>query len=219
MHYDMSRLDGAGCYRILGACVTPRPIAWVSSLSAQGILNVAPFSFFNAIGNAPPTVALGFVAHPEGRLKDTPANILATGEFVINLVDEANAESMNLTSIDAPTEIDEGALAGLRMVPSETVRPPRIEAAPVSFECRTLHWLETGPHQVAVIGQVISAHIRDEYLIDPKRITIDTASMRLISRLHGAGYYGRQTDTFEMLRSNWNNHPASGQANGQARER
>lgn len=206
MQFDMSALNRSQRYRIIGQCVTPRPIAWVSTLSAAGVVNLAPFSFFNALGDDPPTVVLGMVAHAEGRLKDTPANIRETGEFVIHLVSEAQGETMNLTSIDAPAGIDESRLAGVAMTPSAVVGPPRIAAAPVSFECRTLHWIETGPHQVAIIGEIMLAHVHDDYLIDPDRIVIDVPAMQLIARLHGSGWYGRQTDMFEMLRPRWSDH-------------
>ena len=92
--------------------MTPRPIAWVTTLSEDGVINAAPYSFFNVLGHEPPTLALGLLAG-KGRFKDTATNILATGEFVVNLVSEANAEAMNVTCIDAPPDIDELALAGL----------------------------------------------------------------------------------------------------------
>lgn len=203
MQFDMKALDKGRRYKIIGSCITPRPIAWVSSLSADGTLNVSPFSFFNALGDDPPVVALGMVAHPEARLKDTPSNIQATGEFVINLVNEGNAEAMNLTSIDAPQGFDESTLAGLSMAPSTAVKPPRIANAPVSFECRLVHWLETGRNQVAIIAEVVHAHVADEFLLDRDRVLIDVPAMKLIARLHGAGWYGRQTDVFEMLRPRW----------------
>jgi flavin reductase (DIM6/NTAB) family NADH-FMN oxidoreductase RutF len=203
MQFDMRALDKSRRYKILGACVTPRPIAWISSQSAEGMINVSPFSFFTALGDDPPTIVVGMVAHPERRLKDTPSNIRELGEFVVNLVGEHDAAAMNLTSIDAPSGVNEAELAGLVMVPSLGVAPPRIGSAPVSFECRVLHWIETGPHQVAIIAEIIHAHVRDEFLLDPDRLTIDVPAMKLIARLHGAGWYARQTDMFEMLRPRW----------------
>lgn len=200
MQFNMRELDRRQRYKIIGQCVTPRPIAWVSTLSTDGAPNLAPFSFFNALGDDPPTIALGMAAHPDGRLKDTPTNIRETGEFVVNLVDEAHAEAMNLTSIDVSPDTDESRLVDLKMVPCTTIKPARISTAPVSFECRTLHWIETGKNQVAIIGEVLHVHIADQYLIDLERILIDVPAMKLIARLHGAGWYGRQTDQFEMLR-------------------
>ncbi|PZU06392.1 flavin reductase family protein [Sphingomonas sp.] len=203
MDFDMRALPKASRYKILGSCVTPRPIAWVTSLSVDGVANAAPYSFFNVLGDDPPTIALGLLAHAELRLKDTAANIRARGEFVVNLVDEAHAEAMNLTCIDAPPEIDEFVLAGLEPAASVAVAPPRIASAPVSFECRSLHLIETGPRQIAVIAEVLHAHIRDEFVLDAENHYIDSPGMRLIARLHGSGWYSRQSATFQMKRPVW----------------
>src|SRR4051812_38968386 len=112
MLFDMETLEAQNRYKILTATVTPRPIAWVTTRSEDGIVNAAPYSFFNVLGHEPPTLAIGMLADP-GRFKDPATNILATGEFVVNLVSEANAAAMNVPCIDAPAEVDELALAGL----------------------------------------------------------------------------------------------------------
>ncbi|RZF63515.1 flavin reductase family protein [Sphingomonas populi] len=203
MKFDMGVLDRASRYRILGSCITPRPIAWITSMSTDGHLNVAPFSFFNLLGDDPPVVAVGMVAHSEDRLKDTPANIRATGEFVIHLVDEGHAAAMNLTSADAPPSFNEAHLAQLELGESDRVSPPRIVTAPAAFECRVLHFIETGAHQIAILAEVVFAHVRDEYIAGERPIRIDVPAMNLIARLHGAGWYSRQTDTFELLRPKW----------------
>jgi flavin reductase (DIM6/NTAB) family NADH-FMN oxidoreductase RutF len=203
MEFDLRALPKDHRYKILGSCVTPRPIAWVTSRSAAGALNAAPYSFFNVLGDEPPTIAIGLLAHGEPRFKDTAANIIETGEFVVNLVDEAHAVAMNITCMDAPPEIDELACAGLETAASVVVAPPRIATAPVSFECRTLHALETGPRQVAVIAEVLYAHIRDALVEDVERLYIDTPGMKLIARMHGAGWYSRQSDLFQMERPTW----------------
>lgn len=200
MDVDMRTLDPARRYKIIGACITPRPIAWVSSLSARGVPNLAPYSFFNAIGNDPPMIALGLVAHPAKGAKDTAGNIRDTGGFVVHLVDEAHADAMNRSSVDHPHGVDEGALLGLDMVSAVTVGAPRIASAPVAFECETRHLIETGPNQFAVLAEIVHAHIADAFVTDAGRLHFDIAAMNLISRLHGAGWYGRQSDRFEMLR-------------------
>ena len=202
MEFDLRALAKAERYKILASCVMPRPIAWVTTRSADGVRNAAPYSFFNVMGDDPPTIALGMLAHPE-RMKDTPANIIATGEFVVNLVDEANAAAMNATCIDAPPEVDEFDLAGIEALPSQTIGPPRIASAPASFECRALHILYTGPNQIAVIGEVLYAHVRDEFVLDPGRFHFDSRAMALIGRTYGAGWYSRQTDQFQMVRPIW----------------
>ncbi len=202
MLFDMETLDAARRYKILTATVTPRPIAWVTTLSADGVVNAAPYSFFNVLGHEPPTLALGLLAG-QGRFKDTATNILATGEFVVNLVSEANAAAMNVTCIDAPPAVDELRLAGLTAVPSHAVRPPRIEQSPVSFECRVLTSLVTGRHQTAVIGRIVRAHVDDAVVQDRERCHIDTPALQLIGRMHGSGWYARCNDLFQMDRPSW----------------
>jgi flavin reductase (DIM6/NTAB) family NADH-FMN oxidoreductase RutF len=202
MLFDMETLPQQDRYKILAASVVPRPIAWVTTRSRDGIVNAAPFSFFNAMGADPPTLALGLIPR-EGRLKDTAANIQQTAEFVVNLVSEANAEAMNLTCIDAPPEVDELELARLTPVPSLKVAPPRIGESPVSFECRLIAALVVGPMQVVVLGRVVCAHIDDAFVLDAKRCHLDTPALRLIGRMHGSGIYVRTADRFEMQRPTW----------------
>jgi flavin reductase (DIM6/NTAB) family NADH-FMN oxidoreductase RutF len=203
MQFDMRALPKSDRYKILGSCVIPRPIAWITSMSQTGVMNAAPYSFFNMLGDDPLTVAIGLMQHGEQRWKDTAANILSTGEFVVNLVDEAHGSAMNVTCMDAPPEVSELVCAGLETVSSILVGPPRIATAPASFECRTLHAIETGPHQLVVIAEVIYGHLRDEYVIDPERLHIDTPAMGLLGRMHGAGWYSRQTDLVQMHRPTW----------------
>lgn len=200
MQFDMEQLSADKRYKLLTATVTPRPIAWVTSQSADGVVNAAPFSFFNVMGHEPPTVTLGLLRKADGGYKDTAANIMATGEFVINLVSEAMAESMNETCTNAPPEVDELQLAGLSAVPSLAVKPPRIAGCPVSFECRSLSSIVTGPCQVIVVATVLRAHIEDEFLLDAERCHIDTPALKLVSRMHGSGWYARSTDLFQLNR-------------------
>ena len=202
MLFDMETLEAQSRYKILTATVTPRPIAWVTTLSEDGVINAAPYSFFNVLGHEPPTLALGLLAG-KGRFKDTAANILATGEFVVNLVSEANAEAMNVTCIDAPPEIDELALAGLTPARSHAVKPPRIAQSPVSFECRVLTSMVTGPRQTVVIGRILCAHVGDAFVQDKERCYIDTEGLGLIGRMHGSGWYVRSTDRFQLDRPVW----------------
>ncbi|MFS8050239.1 flavin reductase family protein [Rhizobium sp. BR 314] len=205
MRFDMSLLSGQERYKILASSIVPRPIAWITSLSADGIRNAAPFSFFNMMGNSPPTVAIGLMPQA-GQLKDTAANILATGEFVINLVDEQNAQAMNLTCIDAPSDVDEIDLAGLSVAPSDTVAPPRISTAPVSMECRMLTSIATGPLQTIIVGEVTMVHIRDDFVLDAGRCYIDTTRLGLIARMHGSGGYLRSGDYFQIDRPVWKDY-------------
>ena len=202
MFYDLRSLGAQNRYKILTATVTPRPIAWITTLSEGGRLNAAPFSFFNVMGHEPPTVAVGILSGAS-RFKDTAENIIATGEFVVNLVSESNAEAMNVTCIDAPPEVDELTLAGLTPALSHAVKPPRIAESPVSFECQVLTSLVTGPRQTIVIGRAVCAHIDDVYVQDRERCHIDTGALRLIARMHGSGWYAKSTDLFQLDRPIW----------------
>lgn len=200
MKFHLRELPKAARYKLMASSITPRPIAWVTSRSNAGVANAAPYSFFNMMGDDPPTIALGLLCSGEGGFKDTATNIRETGEFVINLVSENQAEAMNITCMDAPPEVDELTCAGLTTLPSAAVTPPRIAGAPVSFECRTLHLLETGPGQSVVIGEVLVVHIDDAFILDPERHHLDTVAMKLIARMHGSGWYARTTDLFQMAR-------------------
>jgi flavin reductase (DIM6/NTAB) family NADH-FMN oxidoreductase RutF len=175
----------------------------VTTRSLAGVVNAAPYSFFNAMGHAPPIVVLGILAHAEGRLKDTGQNIHDTGEFVVNLVPEQLAAAMNITCSDAPPDVDETRLAGLALAPSEVVGPPRLAQSPVSFECRTHSFLRVGGNQVLVVGEVQIAHLADEILLDPDRCHVDTPAMELIGRMHGSGWYVRTGDLFHMARPSY----------------
>ncbi|MGE7472573.1 flavin reductase family protein [Bosea sp. NPDC003192] len=202
MLFDLETLPPQDRYKIMSATIVPRPIAWITTKSRNGLVNAAPFSFFNMMGNDPPTIAIGIM--PNGRvLKDTAANILETGEFVVNLVSEAHASAMNVTCIDAPPEVDELILAGLEAVPSDLVAPPRILGAEVAFECTNLSSLMTGPLQMIVIGRVLRAHIEDRFVLNQERCHIDTEALKLVARMHGGGVYARTTDLFHLDRPSW----------------
>ncbi|MFN3936059.1 MAG: flavin reductase family protein [Gemmobacter sp.] len=203
MRFDMEAVGPAIGYKLLSSTVTPRPIAWITTLGLDGVVNAAPYSFFNAMGPNPPTVAIGMQRDPVRGWKDSPRNIMDTGEFVVNLVPEPLAEAMNVTCIDAPPAVSEIELAGLETAACDHIRPPRIAAAPVSFECVNLASVVTGPQQVVVIGRVIAVHVRDEFVLNVERGHIDTAALGLIGRMGGSGIYARTHDTFQMDRPVW----------------
>nr|WP_087574022.1 flavin reductase family protein [Sphingomonas sp. CDS-1] len=201
MQFDMRELPMVTRYKIVNSTITPRPIAWITSQSADGILNAAPYSFFNCVGTEPPLVVLGLLKEPASRgLKNTASNIIATGEFVVNLVCEADAEKMNLCSVDAPADVSEIDYAGVETTPSVVVAPPRIASSPVSFECRKVAAMDIGAMQTVVIGEILMAHIRDEFISDKERVYFDTPAMKLIGRTHGSGWYVRNSDSFQMER-------------------
>lgn len=215
MQFDLRTLPKEGRYKIMSSAIAPRPIAWVTTLSADGVPNAAPYSFFNMMGDDPPTIVLGLLRGGSGLPKDTAANIIATGEFVVHMVSESHAAAMNLTCMDAPQEVNELDCAGVATIPSSIVAPRRILGAPAAFECRMLHRIETGPSQNIIVGEVLVAHVEDDFVLDSERLHFDVPAMRLIARLHGSGWYSRQTDLFQMHRPTYaawlaSQEPASG---------
>jgi len=202
MRFDMAALAPKDRYKLMTASITPRPIAWVTSQSQDGVRNAAPFSFFNMMAADPPLVVLGLMARPDGSFKDSAANILETGEFVVNLVSEEDAALMNFTCIDAPPAFDELEAAGIATLASVSVAPPRIASAPASFECHLFRAIEASPTSTIVLGQVVTMHIADRF-VDSERLHVDTLGMKLIARMHGAGWYTRSTDVFHLERPVW----------------
>lgn len=198
MQFDFAALNAADRYKLMSAAITPRPIAWLTTLSPEGVRNAAPYSFFNMMGADPPLVAIGLMRRPDGTHKDSARNILETGEFVVNLVSEADAAAMNFTCIDAPPDFDELDGAQIATVASKLVAPPRIASAPVAMECRLFQSIEAGQTTV-VLGQVAWFHIHDTF-IDADRLHVDTRAMGLVARMHGAGWYTRSAGLFQLTR-------------------
>ena len=206
MLFDFGKIPPREGYKLLVSTITPRPIAWITSLNAAGQLNAAPFSFFNVFSGDPPVVGIGIGSHEPGRPKDTRRNIRETKEFVVNLVSEDMAEAMNITAIEFEPEVNEIAEAELETIPSVHVKPPRIAASPVSMECALLQIVELGPDNALVLGRVLAMHVRDDLVLDPAKHYVDTPGLKLIGRMHGAGWYARTSDLFKMdriPRGNW----------------
>ncbi|MBS0235524.1 MAG: flavin reductase family protein [Proteobacteria bacterium] len=199
MDFDFETLAADDRYKLLTSTIVPRPIAWVTTLSKNGVRNAAPFSFFNAMSRDPALLAIGIMADGDGSMKDTARNIIDTREFVVNLVPRVAAEAMNLTSIDAPPEVDELALSGLDTLPSFKVKPERIAISPVSFECR-LHTPIELSNQLIALGEVVQMYIADSMMLDSAKHYVDTPKLDLISRLHGRGMYGTAAIAFQMPR-------------------
>jgi flavin reductase (DIM6/NTAB) family NADH-FMN oxidoreductase RutF len=186
------------------ALVIPRPIGWVSTLSSEGVVNLAPFSYFNGVADRPPVVILSFSGqHVEGGAKDTLSNIEASGEFVVNMVTEQLTDAMNTTCADLPRDVDELALAGLTAAPSRLVKPPRVAESPAHLECKYLQTVNLPADDPAnpnttVFGQVIGVHISEEILTDG---LVDFDKYRALARL---GYmdYSVVDNHFTLLRPN-----------------
>ncbi|MBT3342599.1 MAG: flavin reductase family protein [Gemmatimonadetes bacterium] len=184
--------------------VVPRPIGWISTRSADGVDNLAPYSFFNAVAYSPPQVMFcASSGHRTGGLKDSVANAKETGEFVVNLATWDLREQMNASSTAAPSDIDEFEITGLTKASSEIITPPRVAESPVHLECRTTQTLslpsEEGDDNTVVFGQVIGIHIDERVLTDG---LIDIAKLRPIGRL-GALDYVDVKEAFAIDRPTW----------------
>jgi flavin reductase (DIM6/NTAB) family NADH-FMN oxidoreductase RutF len=181
-------MDPGSVYALMVGCVVPRPIAFVSSLSAGGVANLAPFSFFNAGGANPPSVAFMPVTRGGGRDKDTLHNVRETGEYVIHIVPWALRERMNQASAEYPPDVDEFEVAGFTKVPSVRVKPWRAAECPVAMECRLYRIVEHGRgpyHANYVIGEVVYFHIAEAILTGGR---VDFAKLDVIARLGGPNY-------------------------------
>lgn len=203
MQFDFQSMAPMDRYELLLGAIVPRPIAIVTTVSENGAVNGAPYSLFNVVSHDPPVIMIAALPHPEGRLKDTAANIFATREFVVNLVPRTIAEAMNVTNIDAPAGTNELALAGLVTVPSTVVKPARLAESPVAFECRLLNALSFNVHQAVMFGEVVSAFVSDELVLDAPRGIVDTPRLDLFGAMHAARWYCAATDRFEMVRPTW----------------
>ncbi len=188
-------------YKLMIGSIVPRPIAWVSTLSADGRKNLAPFSFFTAGGANPPHVVFSpMIRTRDGSPKDTLRNIRETGEFVVNIVTESLAEAMNLTAGEYDSSVDEFELAKLTAVPSVTVKPFRVGESPIHYECTLAHLIDLGSEPGAgsvVIGRVTHLHVADELLIGEDKIDIE--KLHAIGRLAGSAYT-RVNDFFNLER-------------------
>lgn len=200
MQLDPATATPREVYQAMIACITPRPIAWVSTVSPRGIPNLAPFSFFNGVGANPPTIVFSPVNRRDGSRKDTLINIEATPEFVVNIVPFALAGPMNESSAELPYEVSEFEKTGLTATPAVKVKAPRVKEAPVHFECVLHQIVKVGDGPLGanlVIGRIVWIDVADRVLgadgqIDPQKL--DT-----IGRM-GGNLYSRTTERFELPR-------------------
>jgi flavin reductase (DIM6/NTAB) family NADH-FMN oxidoreductase RutF len=200
MQLDPKTLAWRDVYKLMTGAVVPRPIAFVSTQSRDGILNLAAFSFFNAVCPEPFIISFAPMRRgSDGQKKDTLRNIEETGEFVVNVVTEDIVEKMNLTAPEFPPEVDEFQISGLTPVQSTKVAPPRVGESPIAMECKLKQIISFGDHVGSgnlVLGEVVYLHVRDD-LYDDGRILID--KYRPVARLAG-DEYARVTDRFVLKR-------------------
>ncbi len=183
MTFDCTDLSGRQRYRLITSLVVPRPIGWISTRSADGAPNLAPFSYFNALSAAPILVGAS-IGRRAGALKDTLANIRETGVFVANLVTERHLDAMVRTSGDWPADTDEFHVAGLETAEAEAIDAPFVADAAAALECRLFREVELGDApNTLVIGEVLRIHLHPELDIDPDTLHVDVGSLRPVGRL------------------------------------
>ncbi|KAJ6499223.1 flavoprotein oxygenase, partial [Mycena sanguinolenta] len=204
--FDFSRMSSKDTYKILTSAIIPRPIALVSSLAADGVPNLAPFSYFSMVGHNPPLLSVSF-SLSQTRSKHTRENIKATQEFTVNIVGEGMAEAANCTSAEAPADADEWILSGLTMTPSTFVKPACVLESAVSLECELYFLKDLSPPNselltaTLVLGLIKKAHVH-ESVLDADGATVDPAKLRVISRLGGLTY-ARMLEGFDIPRTSW----------------
>ena len=181
---DLPRLER---YKLLIGLVIPRPIAWISTANEHGVANCAPYSFFNVFSEEPPLCMVSFNRRSDGAVKHSLKNILRSGEFVVNLVDEATANAMHLSSYEYPEEESEFEKTGLTPAQAKLVSHPRIAEAAASFECKVERRLEFGPEREMIVGEILLVHARAG-IIDPQTKRVSEEHYHPIGRLFAARY-------------------------------
>ncbi len=200
-HFDFAKLAARDRYKLLCGVVVPRPIALVTSCDDGGRVNAAPFSFFNVFSEAPAQVVLGLQHHIDGRHKDTTRNLAPGRAFVVNMVDEGLAATMNDCAMDFPVDVSEVEALGLATVPGLSIEVPRLAAAPIALECRVSVSMAFAAGRSLLVGEVLGVVARAD-LVDPGNLHVDPSRYRPIGRLAGA-MYARQGELFEMQRETY----------------
>ena len=189
MQFDPDELEHTAIYKLLTGSVIPRPIGWISTVDVNGINNLAPFSYFNAVGDDPPHIMFS-TGIGNNTNKDTLNNVLANKEFVVNMVTESLTEQMNMTAQSVHSKVDEFELAGLTPVPSLKIKPMRVKESPINFECEMVHhyFLENHKYGGAciIIGRIVMMHFENDILLDNYKINLE--NYKPVSRLAGSNY-------------------------------
>ena len=184
--FDFDAMSGRDKYKLMIGAIVPRPIAWVTTVDAEGRANAAPFSFFSCLSADPAILAIGVEYRPDGRSKDTGGNIRQTGAFTVNIVPARLMDAMNVTAVPFPPGIDELAHAGLTQRPGLRVPCPAIAEAPAAFECRHHTTLTLSPTREIVLGQVVYAHLHSDVVNE--RHHVDPVGLDAVGRMGGHGY-------------------------------
>ncbi len=199
MYIDPKKISRKEMYQHMTACILPRPIAWISTVSAEGVTNLAPFSYFSGVTSDPPTLVVTIGNKQGGRKKDTFANIEATGEFVVNIVPFLLAEAMNYTAAEFPPEVSEFDMTSVTPLPSQRVKPPGVAEAPVRLECELHQTVAVGDNPGAnlVIGRILLIDVDDRVVTEEGKI--NPLALDAVGRLGGIGYC-RTRERFELPR-------------------
>tara|TARA_R100000687_G_C6452495_1_gene166010 strand:- start:2458 stop:3132 length:675 start_codon:yes stop_codon:yes gene_type:complete len=187
--FDFADLSAREAYKVMIGTIVPRPIAWVTTVSPEGVVNAAPYSFFNCLSADPPILALGVENKPDRSFKDTAYNIRMTECFTVNIVDRVNVEAMAATAAGFASEVDELEMSGLTAVAGEKVICPRIAEAPVAFECERYLGIAVSSAREIILGRIVRAHIRED-IIDPVTFHSDHKKLDALGRMGGDGYSG-----------------------------
>lgn len=189
MELDLSVLEPRHAHDVMTSAIIPRPIAWVSSISPDGRINLAPFSFFTGVSYSPPVLAISVMNRPDGSEKDTIINIRRVPEFVVHIVSVAHLAAMELTARPIPCGSDESSVEGIRLLPSRLVKPCRIAEAKVAFECALERIVTVGEGPCAgnlVLGRILLAHVEDGLLVNGR--AADPGMLDALGRLSGNRY-------------------------------
>jgi flavin reductase (DIM6/NTAB) family NADH-FMN oxidoreductase RutF len=201
MQFDPEEIEQSAIYKLLTGSIIPRPIGWISTIDENGINNLAPFSYFNAVGDDPPHVMFSTVCGNNTN-KDTLNNVLTNKQFVVNMVTEAIVEQMNATSQAVPSNVDEFELVGLTPIAATKIKPMRVKESPITFECEMVHHYFLENHKqggaCVVIGRIVMMHIDESVLIDNYKINMET--YKPVARLAGSNY-SKIGEMFSIKRS------------------
>ncbi len=202
MEIDIKNLSPSDIYKLMISVIVPRPIAWISTVSKDGVYNLAPFSYFAGVSSEPPLIAVSIGRKDTRAKKDTWKNIEETGEFVINMVTKDVVEKMNITALPFDEDVDEFTEAKLTPVPSSVVKAPRVKESPVNIECKKFEIIEIGKMGL-ILGEVLKIHVKDDILNE--KGYVDTRKLEIIGRLGGADYcLITEENTFTLKRPDKN---------------
>lgn len=201
MQFDPKSLEQSAVYKLLTGSVIPRPIGWISTIDEEGINNLAPFSYFNILGDDPPHVMFS-TRRDNNSNKDTLNNVLANKQFVVNMVTESVVEAMNTTALSVSSDIDEFELAKVTPISSKLIKPMRVKESPIHFECEMVHHYFLENHNQGgaciVIGRIVMMHFDDAILLDNYKINME--NYKPVSRLAGSNY-SKIGEIFSIKRS------------------